>query len=201
MIFSGWVTHGPNAALSIATKWLSLCLLRRDGAAPSMIALAVEHVGDRQRRAFAQLLLGRRDVEDAAIGAHAEAVAVLNAASVANTKPRAIVCGADCGLLRERRRSLVNGTPAAAAAPAKRCRLQERSAILVIIASLDVLCGPLFGCGPSRQRRTGLRRCGKDGMPSTRNAGLTQTQPSADPSPCPSAGPRAARRASRRASG
>ena len=76
MIFSGWVTQGPNATLSSATKWLSFAFSARRRR-PVEIALAVEHVGDRHRRAFAQVLLGRRDVEHAAIGAHAEAEAVL----------------------------------------------------------------------------------------------------------------------------
>jgi len=39
------------------------------------VAFAPEHRIDRGRGVFAELLLGRRDVEDAALGAHAETVA------------------------------------------------------------------------------------------------------------------------------
>src|SRR5829696_1068892 len=62
MIFSGSVTQGPNSAAFSGTK-------KRSPA-----ALALEHGVDGRRRAFAQLRFGLDDVEDAALGADAEAV-------------------------------------------------------------------------------------------------------------------------------
>ena len=139
MIFSGWVTHGPNAALSIATKWLSLRFLG-EAAQPVEIALAVEHVGDRDRRAFAQVLLGRRHIEHAAIGAHAEAVAVLPPQGREHEAARHRSAGRPRPSARAAP-SLVNGTPAAAAAPAKAVVFRNVLRSCVIVASLMIVAG------------------------------------------------------------
>ena len=142
MIFSGLVTHGPNAALSIATKWLSFAFSARRRS-PVEVALAVEHVADRRRRAFLQLLLGRHDIEDAAIGAHAEAVAVRPAQGREHEAARHGL-RADGGLLRQRR-GAVNGTPAAAAAPAKAVVFRNVLRSCIIVASLKPVPDPFAG--------------------------------------------------------